>query len=386
MIGHSYVVTLNRRLCREVALAGGPHVDVTVAAPVSFQGDLSPIRLEPHAGEPYHLEAIPTHLSRIPHLFSYGRALKRLLRSRPWDIVHVWEEPYVFAGAQVAWWTPTNTPLIFSSYQNLPKRYPPPFNLFERYCLWRASAWTGGGETIVQTLKDRPGYRDLTSRTIPLGVDLDAFRPDPEARRRTLASLDWPDAGPPIVGYLGRFVPQKGVRLLMRVLDRLDPSTWRALWVGGGAMEGELREWAERHGDRVRVVTGVPHDAVPAHLNAMDLLAAPSQTTPIWREQFGRMLVEAMGAGVPVVASDSGEIPYVVADAGMIVPEADESAWVIALQRLLLTRAQREALRARGLEHVREHYAWSVVAKKYVDLFMKMYDRAKHASETRSLS
>ena len=102
--------------------------------------------------------------------------------------------------------------------------------------------------------------------------------------------------------------------------DRIEPTAWRALWVGGGAMEGMLRDWAARHGDRVRIVTGVGHDRVPGYLNAMDLLAAPSQTTPRWKEQFGRMLLEAMAAGVPVVASDSGEIPHVVKDAGRVVP------------------------------------------------------------------
>ena len=63
-------------------------------------------------------------------------------------------------------------------------------------------------------------------------------------------------------------------------------------------------------------MTGVAHDDVPEYLNAMDLLCAPSQTTARWREQFGRMLIEAMACGVPVVASRSGEIPYVVGDAG----------------------------------------------------------------------
>ena len=55
----------------------------------------------------------------------------------------------------------------------------------------------------------------------------------------------------------------------------------------------------------------------------MDLLCAPSRTTPRWREQFGRMLIEAMACGVPVIASPSGEIPYVVGDAGVLVPEGD---------------------------------------------------------------
>ena len=74
------------------------------------------------------------------------------------------------------------------------------------------------------------------------------------------------------------------------------------------------------------MLTDVGHDDVPEHLNAMDVMCAPSQTTARWREQFGRMLIEAMACGVPVLASRSGEIPHVVGDAGLLVDERDVAA------------------------------------------------------------
>ena len=134
-----------------------------------------------------------------------------------------------------------------------------------------------------------------------------------------LARLGWSD-GTPVVGFLGRLVPEKGVELLTTVLDRVT-TPWRALIVGSGPLEEMVSAWGRRHPDRVRVITTVQHDEVPAYLNAMDVLCAPSQTTPRWREQFGRMLIEAFASGVAVIASTSGEIPYVVADAGVLVPE-----------------------------------------------------------------
>src|SRR5207248_3079132 len=109
-------------------------------------------------------------------------------------------------------------------------------------------------------------------------------------------------------------------------------------------------QWARRHGKRVRVVTGVRHADVPRYLNAMDILCAPSQTTPHWREQFGRMLVEAFACGVPVIGSDSGEIPYVIDKSGLIVAETDEPAWRKALTELVESPTRRRELVARGLD------------------------------------
>ena len=177
-----------------------------------------------------------------------------------------------------------------------------------------------------------------------------------------------------MVGYLGRFVPEKGLRLMMDALNTLR-TPWRALFVGGGPLEADLRAWAQRHGDRVRIVTGVKHAEVPRALNAMDVLCAPSQTTPAWKEQFGRMLAEAFACGVPVFASDSGEIPHTVGDAGRILPEAYGGAWVAALEELLESPAKRQELSARGRERAVSRFAWPVVAKAHLDFFEQVLER-----------
>ena len=64
------------------------------------------------------------------------------------------------------------------------------------------------------------------------------------------------------------------MNLLMRVLDRISVP-WRALFVGSGPMEDDLRVWAARHEKQVHVLTGIKHDEVPSYLNAMDVLCAP---------------------------------------------------------------------------------------------------------------
>ena len=278
----------------------------------------------------------------------------------------------MLAGGQVAWWIPRETPWAFYTAQNLDKHYPPPFGIIERMCLDRSAGWIAGGEVVATVLSAR-GYAAKPHRVIPLGVDIAAFQPDDAARIAIRRDLGWDAPGPPVVGFLGRLVVEKGVRFLAGALSKT-PSPWRAMFVGMGPLEDELRRWAAGFGDRVRIVTGVTHDRVPAYLNAMDILCAPSQTTPRWREQFGRMLAEAFACGVPVLASNSGEIPYSVGNAGVIVDERDETHWIAELSSLLESPSRRTDLAGRGLDRARTLFDWRVVARKHLDFFDQLID------------
>ncbi|CAN5170047.1 glycosyltransferase family 4 protein [soil metagenome] len=367
-IGHSYVVTMNRRLVRELALQGADRWDVTVAAPEFVHGDLSPIHLTPEADANYSLRSIPMRLTRNIHIAPYSwRRLKRILHE-PWDMVYAWEEPYIFSGWQIAHLMPRGTPLTYLSFQNLPKQYPTPFRQMERAAMRRASGWIAAGYTTHETLRNIPIYQDRPSTVIPLGVDIRVFRPDADRRQAVLKEMGWSSEGPPVIGLLGRLIPEKGLNLLMNVLDQLQ-TPWRALFVGGGVMEPDLRQWAQRYPDRVRIMTGVGHDEVPRYLNAMDILAAPSQTMPRWREQLGRMLIEAFASGVAVVGSDSGEIPRVIADAGRVCPENDVAAWTKTLEELILQPELRQSLIRAGRERAVTVYGWDVVARQFLNFF-----------------
>lgn len=368
-IAHSYCVSLNRRLIHELARAGDGRYCVTAVAPTRLYSPLGKLTLDVEPEEPGDLEAVSARLSRVIHLMFYAPRLRQILK-RQWDLIHCWEEPYILAGAEIAAFAREKTPLVYYTHQNINKWYPPPFAQFERYCLERCTAWIAGGQTVQETLVER-GYGRRKHCIVPLGVDTTVFSAQHEVRRTMFERFEWDPNGPPVVGYCGRFVSEKGILLMMRALDSAK-TPWRALFVGGGPLEAQLRRWGIKYGNRVRVMTGVSHVDVPAALNAMDVMCAPSQTTRRWREQFGRMLIEAFACGVPVVASNSGEIPFVVGEAGVIVEEQDCAAWAREIESLLGAPERRRVLAALALDHVKSRYAWPVVARQTLDFFAQL--------------
>lgn len=369
-IGHSYVVAANRRLAHEIARQGADGWEVTAVAPRRFRGDLRRIDVEPIDGEADRLETLEVRFDCSPHLTWY-RELDRVL-ARRWDVVHCWEEPYVLTGAQIARAVPDGARLAVATFQNISKRYPWPLSAFERRTMTRADGWIAFGQTAHDTLAARELYRDKPSRVLPPGVDVERFKPDASLRCRTLTGLGW-STSDRVVGFLGRFVPEKGIDVLLAAL-RSSATPWRALFVGGGPMEGHLRQFADEYRGRVHVETSATHDDVPAWLNAMTVLCAPSQTSTRWREQFGRMLIEAMACGVPVIASDSGEMPAVVGAAGAVVAESDSRAWSAEIDRVLNDGATCRERAARGLERVRCRFAWPIVARAHLEFFELLMD------------
>ncbi len=367
-IGHSYCVTLNRATVREVA--ADPDFEVTVAAPSFFYGDLRPVTLEPEPPRsPLRLVPINTSFSRHIHVFRYdGSALKALIRENQFDLVHAWEEPYVLAGYQIARALRNSSArFCFRTAQSYVKRYPPPFNYFERSVLARAQGWIAGASLVFEAMLKK-GFPKDTGRILNLAVDPSEFRPlTPAARADVLHELG---LEPPVIGFVGRLTKAKGIDVLIQAMERIGASRkWSLLLLGSGEYQDKVRTWAEKNGwpNQVKIMLA-NHSDVPRYLGCMDLLVAPSQTMKNWREQFGRMIIEAFACGVPVVGSDSGEIPYVIGDAGKVVPEADVAAWAQVISQLLEHRFELEQMRSCGLERV-GHFSVAASAQRYREYY-----------------
>jgi len=173
--------------------------------------------------------------------------------------------------------------------------------------------------------------------------------------------------GKPRVLFVGRLTPQKGVGTLVAAVGLLKDPSARVLLVGDGPERPALERQAERIGvgDRLHFVGFLAHERLPAMFSHADLLVLPSLY-----EELGTVLLEAMQAGLPIVASKTGGVPDVIEDGvnGLLVPPADPGALARAIDRLLadsgLARRLSEGAQGRGKD-----YGWEVLAGRVLAVY-----------------
>jgi glycosyltransferase involved in cell wall biosynthesis len=221
--------------------------------------------------------------------------------------------------------------------------------LIQRYVFSRAGACVASSSECEDIIRKR-GYRGPIS-IMRFAYDL---RPATIDERQDVAARY--GFTRPAVGFVGRLVPEKGVDLLLRATPPL-----RDLHVvigGDGPERGPLEALAAELGvrDRVHFLGNLAPEEAIRVIGALDVCALPSRTTHFWKEQVGRVPIEAIAQGVPVVGSSSGGIPETAGDGGLIFTEenVDELARCIARA---LDPAYREGLVARGLARARDVYS-----------------------------
>lgn len=307
-------------------------VEVALVAPFSYGPDWAPAPIEP---ELPHWRSGLLNKNSIPlHLWD-PRALRRAVRQFRPDLVDIHEECYFPGGAQAVR-AAGRLPVTMFAAQNIPKRYPAPITLMRRWVLGRvAAAYPCSSEAAAVLRSWGFGGR---IRVVPYGADDVLFTVRPTGDR---------------VGFVGRLTPEKGVRDLLGFGPQL-------LCVGDGPLSAQV---LAAGGEVVRA--GTPAELAAAFAR-MAVLAIPSRTTSGWKEQFGRVAAEAMAAGVPVVAYDSGALAEVIGEAGVLVPEGDRAGLVAAVERVL---AEPDGLGERGRARAEERFRWSAVAAEMVEVY-----------------
>jgi glycosyltransferase involved in cell wall biosynthesis len=290
----------------------------------------------------------------------YRHRFTSLLRVENPDAIYVHHEPYGLATAQVylANQLTRNLPIGFYAAQNILKRYPFPIPQMEQW-VFRNSSFafpvTHGAFDVL-----RKKHYESVAEILPLSVNLALYRTDP-ARTIQQRHMLGISSERIVFGYVGRLVAEKGIGTLLSALELLQDVPWDLLLVGSGPLEEELRERVMRmgsKGDRVKFIGYVPHEEAPRWLALFDVLILPSETRANWKEQFGRVLVESMACGTPVIGSDSGEIPHIIeiTGGGLVFPEGNAFALAEALRRLAQSAELRASLAAHGQRSVASLY------------------------------
>lgn len=375
-ISHTYIVRLNRA---KLAWLTRDHAAmVQLVVPERWEeGDLRRALLaEPGEPDLYRLDPLPYTPGRRPALKRYPyRLLRRRVREFMPDVLHVEEEPWSLSALQAALLArECGLPLTLFTWENLDRRLPPPFGLTNRLVLRRTAHLIAGSAAAEQVARKR-GYRGPVTRMPQLGVDPELF-----SSVRAANAGRAPGSRDVVVGFVGRLVRAKGVELLLEALARL-PSRFRLLFVGDGPLAMTLRETAAARGCAARVTFAgsVSHEEVPRCLREMHVLVLPSLSMPEWTEQFGHVLIEGMACALPVIGSDSGAIPEVIGDAGLVVPEGDVAALAEALERLGDPELRQELAR-RGRQRVLNEFSDQAIARRLAAALLAATGRRRTVS------
>lgn len=220
----------------------------------------------------------------------------------------------------------------------------------------------------------RQGYHGGTSVCSIMGLDTRYFHPKLVQGLRAQLGLHGF-----AVGYVGRLVPEKGVDTLLIAVAQT-PLPLHILVIGNGPERDRLQAMAQQLGlaERCHFVEAVPYDIMADYMNALDMLVLPSRTTVHWKEQYGRVLIEAMGCKVVVAGSDSGAIAEVIGDPDRIFPEGDAQALARIIQRLASDDTLRRTLTEQDRQRAVKHYSVEQLASKTLEVWRDL--NARHHS------
>ncbi|EAW36375.1 hormogonium polysaccharide biosynthesis glycosyltransferase HpsO [Lyngbya sp. PCC 8106] len=380
---HTYIVDLNREKWRALAHLS-PEIEVTLVVPRRWKpGGVQNKIIDSEYVDEGSFKVVP--LSNFSQnnqgLLTFGLDLIPLLKNFKPNIIQVEQGSKAITYSQFITCNKLlglNAKNIFFTWWNLPYTLKFPISLLEAYNLKNTDGIVVGNQDGSDILRQR-GYTGAMEVMPQLGVDESLFKPDPQPKLKAELGINYDEF---VVGFVGRFVEEKGLLTLVEALAKLKELSWKALLLGRGELKQQILEKAVEFGikDRLIFVESVPHDEVQRYINAMNVLVLPSETTYKfktltavgWKEQFGHVLIEAMACKVPVIGSDSGEIPHVIGEAGLIFPEGKAEALGESLRQLIENPQQTEDLAQQGYERALRSYTNQALAQQLLTFYQQL--------------
>lgn len=336
--------------------------------------------------EGFPLRPLPISRSRnvIAHLRAY-RELGKILREREYTVVHVHTPVAALIGRPAA--RRAGVPVVlytahgFYFHDAMAAHTRRAHIMLERRAQRSADfLFTQSAEDAATAVAERISGADRTL-AIGNGVDLSRFQPGllgDEERRSLRAELGIKNEEGPIVVMMGRLVREKGYFEFLEAwadVIREFPRA-RAILIGEALPSDHDDSAALIHTAIARlgigaslVLTGLRRD-VPRLLALGDLFVLPS-----WREGMPRSIIEAMGAGLPVIATDIRGCREEVVDGetGLIVPARDPAMLAAALRRLMADSELRTKMGAAGLRRAQENFSEDAVIARQEAVYRKIF-------------
>ncbi len=341
-------------------IASQPGVELCVLSPVWWHEHMRDV----HAERTHH----PDYLIRLGRTFwtgSYSRGfylsgLGRVLKEFQPDVIQLLEEPWSLFAGQTVWLAHRLAPeakICFYTWENIYRKatycskLDPIHSWIEKRVFRKANGAVCATGAARSVLLQR-GFQQLVE-VIPYGIASTYILSEDELTWRCQKPL----SDPPHIGYIGRLLPMKGVDTLISALPHI-PGHLAIL--GSGPDQPRLHQVAQSLDVEGRIdwLRAVPPEKVKECLSRLDVLVLPSLTTPVWAEQLGRVLLEAMASGVSVVGSSSGSIPEVIGDAGWIFREGEPRELARSLLEVFSNHEERVVRIRKGWEKVRSRYTW----------------------------
>ncbi len=378
VLSHTSVLTSWRNKFEEVAK--NPDVKLRLIVPARWYENFRDVKYELEQESRCEVFPCPIVFSGYTSRFFYTSGIVTHFRNFKPHIIHLEEEPWGLCALQVLLlkklFCPTSRLIFRTSLSiQLKLRFSLLPVLIERLFFKETDMAFPLSDSAGEILR-RKGYFGLL-RPIPNVVDTQLFRKlDVTELKRQLGLKS-----KFVIGYAGRLLQMKGLDTLLHAVAKLE-CDYQLLMVGSGEYKSTLISLADKLGvsGNVLWIDAVESEEMPQYINCMDVLVLPSITTPEWVEFFGRVLVEAMACGVPVIGSDSGEIPNVVGDAGLIFREKDvedlkDKLLFLADNPNLKTHAAsavRTELINKGLRRVASKFSCTQIAKKIYEAYKKL--------------
>jgi glycosyltransferase involved in cell wall biosynthesis len=324
------------------------------------------------------LDPITPSLAR-GHLWWAYRGLSRTLRRIRPDVIHVVSEPWgalVMQALAVRRLAGLHASVSIHAAENIYVQG----SSAERMIRWlilravmpRLSGLATWSREVIE-LAHSEGLAGVPTTVVPAIVpDPVLFQPvEPECREALRRKFDLP-LDEPVVGYVGRFHEQKGIRDLFTAFHLLgEAAPFLAMW-GAGPLQGMVERTLGGVALRGRFGGALELHEVAEALRACDLLVVPSRTTPEIKEQFGRVILEAMLAGCAVVAFRSGAIPEVVGDSGALVEEGDVAGLAAAIRHLAEDPLARRELAVKGRQDALRRFHPKVLARQMIGFWSEV--------------